>query len=73
MGDRVVHRAGDALADDLGEAQWDFIYIAQLVHHFDEPTNRAFMRREGRPSARSKTTTMTACTFRSCAETRKNS
>ena len=48
MGDRVVQRPGDALADDLGEAQWDFIYISQLVHHFDEPTNRAFMQRVAR-------------------------
>jgi SAM-dependent methyltransferase len=48
MGDRVVHRAGDALADDLGEAQWDFVYIAQLVHHFDELTNRRFMQRVAR-------------------------
>jgi SAM-dependent methyltransferase len=48
MGDRVVHRAGDALADDLGESQWDFVYIAQLVHHFDEPTNRRFMQRVAR-------------------------
>jgi SAM-dependent methyltransferase len=48
MGDRVVHRAGDALADDLGDAEWDFIYISQLVHHFDEPTNRTFMERVAR-------------------------
>ncbi len=48
MADRVVHRAGDALADDLGESAWDFIYIAQLVHHFDEATNRALMRRVAR-------------------------
>lgn len=45
MGDRVVHRAGDALTDDLGTAEWDFIYVSQLVHHFDEPTNRQFVRR----------------------------
>jgi len=45
MGDRVVHRAGDALADDLGTAEWDFIYVSQLVHHFDAPTNRQFVQR----------------------------
>jgi len=48
MGDRVVHRAGDALVDDLGEKQWDFVYVSQLVHHFDEPTNRTFIKRIAR-------------------------
>ena len=48
MGERVVHRAGDALTEDLGEAQWDFVYISQLLHHFDEPTNRTFMQRVAR-------------------------
>jgi 2-polyprenyl-3-methyl-5-hydroxy-6-metoxy-1,4-benzoquinol methylase len=48
MGDRVVHRAGDALVDDLGEREWDLIYISQLVHHFDEPTNQQFMHRVAR-------------------------
>jgi SAM-dependent methyltransferase len=45
MGDRVVHRAGDALRDDLGHEAYDLVFIAQLVHHFDEATNRALMRR----------------------------
>jgi SAM-dependent methyltransferase len=45
MGDRVVHRAGDALVDDLGEAQYDFILLSSLVHHFDDATNRALMQR----------------------------
>jgi len=45
MGDRVKHRAGDALSDDLGEAKWDLIFISQLVHHFDEPTNRRLAHR----------------------------
>jgi SAM-dependent methyltransferase len=48
MGDRVKHRAGDALADDLGDAAWDFIYVSQLLHHFDEATNRNFARRVAR-------------------------
>jgi SAM-dependent methyltransferase len=48
MGDRVVHRVGDALADDLGTAEWDFIYVSQLVHHFDEATNRQFVQRMSR-------------------------
>lgn len=48
MGDRVTHRIGDALTDDLGTNQWDFIYVSQLLHHFDEPTNRELVRRIAR-------------------------
>lgn len=40
MGGRVVHRAGDALVDDLGEAAYDFVMTAQLVHHFTDEQNR---------------------------------
>jgi SAM-dependent methyltransferase len=40
MGDRVVHRAGDALSDDLGEEAWDVVLIAQVVHHFSDQQNR---------------------------------
>src|ERR671930_412250 len=39
MGDRVVHRAGDALTDDLGTEAYDLVLISQLVHHFDEAQN----------------------------------
>ena len=31
--------------DDLGERQWDFVYVSQLLHHFDEPTNRTLVKR----------------------------
>jgi SAM-dependent methyltransferase len=48
MGDRVVHRPGDALADDLGTNAWDIIVVSQLVHHFDEPTNRQLAQRIAR-------------------------
>jgi len=48
MGDRVTHRAGNAVEDDLGTDQWDLIYMSQLVHHFDEATNRQFARRVAR-------------------------
>ena len=44
MGSRVVHRAGDALTDDFGDEEWDLIFIAQLVHHFDAATNAAIVR-----------------------------
>jgi SAM-dependent methyltransferase len=40
MGDRVVHRAGDALTDDLGADAYDVVLTAQLVHHFSEEQNR---------------------------------
>ncbi len=39
MGDRVLHRAGDALHEDLGEGRYDLIFISSLVHHFDDATN----------------------------------
>ena len=48
MGDRVVHRAGNALTDDLGEAAWDAIFLSQLVHHFTDEQNRALLRRIAR-------------------------
>lgn len=40
MGDRVVHRAGDARTADFAVEAYDLILIANLVHHFDESTNR---------------------------------
>lgn len=40
MGDRVVHRAGDVLTDDLGSEAYDLILAFSLVHHFDADTNR---------------------------------
>lgn len=40
MGDRVTHRAGDVLTDDLGTEAWDLVCISQLVHHFDAASNR---------------------------------
>lgn len=48
MGDRVVHRAGNALKDDLGEGSWDAILLSQLAHHFDDAVNRALVRRIAR-------------------------
>jgi ubiquinone/menaquinone biosynthesis C-methylase UbiE len=48
MGERVVHRAGNALTDDLSEAAYDFVLIASLVHHFDDAANRDLMRRVAR-------------------------
>lgn len=45
MGDRVVHRAGDATTDDFGTAAFDLVFIAHAVHHFDGPANRDLARR----------------------------
>ena len=45
MGDRVVHRAGDALVDDLGEGEYDLVLVSQLVHHFSAEQNRDLVRR----------------------------
>jgi SAM-dependent methyltransferase len=39
MGDRVVHREGDALREDLGTEAYDLVIIAQLVHHFSADQN----------------------------------
>jgi 2-polyprenyl-3-methyl-5-hydroxy-6-metoxy-1,4-benzoquinol methylase len=48
MGDRVVHRAGDARSHDYGEAAYDLIFAANILHHFDDATNRDLMRRFAR-------------------------
>jgi SAM-dependent methyltransferase len=48
MGDRVAHRAGDALTDDFGSNVWDLVLTSNLLHHFDEATNREFARRVAR-------------------------
>jgi SAM-dependent methyltransferase len=48
MGDRVSHRAGDARTEDLGREAWDVVLVAQLLHHFDEETNRELARRVAR-------------------------
>ncbi|MFY9821416.1 MAG: class I SAM-dependent methyltransferase [Thermoanaerobaculia bacterium] len=45
MGERVVHRAGNALTDDLGTEAWDVVFVSNLVHHFDDATNRALAKR----------------------------
>jgi SAM-dependent methyltransferase len=40
MGSRVAHRAGDALAEELGTDAYDLVLVAQLVHHFSDAENR---------------------------------
>jgi len=48
MGDRVVHREGDALNDDLGEDEYDLVMTSQLVHHFSDEQNRELAARIAR-------------------------
>ena len=48
MGDRVIYRAEDVLKADLGEEACDLVLISQLLHHFDEKTNQALVRRAAR-------------------------
>jgi ubiquinone/menaquinone biosynthesis C-methylase UbiE len=48
MGERVVHLAGDALTQNLGDEVYDLVFMAAMVHHFDDATNRELMRRIGR-------------------------
>lgn len=45
LGDRVVHRAGDALSTDLGTNAYDLVFLSAVVHHFDGATNLALMQR----------------------------
>jgi 2-polyprenyl-3-methyl-5-hydroxy-6-metoxy-1,4-benzoquinol methylase len=45
MGNRVIHKAGNALTDDLGTDLYDLILISNLAHHFDEDTNRKLIQR----------------------------
>jgi SAM-dependent methyltransferase len=48
MGDRVVHRAGDVLKEDLGTEAFDLIFASNVLHHFDERTNRELTQRIAR-------------------------
>lgn len=41
MGPQVRHVPGNALEDDFGQATFDVILIALLVHHFSDEQNRA--------------------------------
>ncbi len=45
---RVRYQAGNALTDDLGEAQWDLVFMSSLAHHFDEEANAELAKRVAR-------------------------
>ena len=48
MGERIAHRAGNVLTDDLGNEEYDLIFIGNLLHHFDEKANRDIVKRSAR-------------------------
>ncbi len=48
MGDRVVHRPGNALTEELGTGSLDVVLLASLAHHFDDTQNRDLARRVAR-------------------------
>jgi SAM-dependent methyltransferase len=45
MGDRLVHRAGDAMTSDFGFERYDLVLMSNLAHHFDADQNRALAER----------------------------
>ena len=48
MGDRVVHRAGNAVTEDLGVETFDVVITVSLVHHLSEAENRDLAARVAR-------------------------
>jgi SAM-dependent methyltransferase len=48
MGPRVVHQAGDSLTESLGDKEWDFIFVSQLLHHFTAQANQDLCQRVAR-------------------------
>ena len=45
LGDRLVHRSGDAAMADLGDEQYDVVLMSNLAHHFDGEQNLHIARR----------------------------
>lgn len=48
LGDRVKHVPGDIRECDLGESRYDLLFLSNVVHHFDAPTNLRLMARAAR-------------------------
>ena len=44
MGDRIRYREGNALTDELGVDEYDLVFMAAVVHHFDDATNRQLIK-----------------------------
>jgi 2-polyprenyl-3-methyl-5-hydroxy-6-metoxy-1,4-benzoquinol methylase len=45
---RVHYKAGNALEDDLGESQYDFVMINNVVHHFTAEQNQMLAKKIAR-------------------------
>jgi SAM-dependent methyltransferase len=48
LGDRLVHRPGDATTADLGVEQYDLVLMSNLAHHLDADQNAGLARRVAR-------------------------
>ena len=48
LGQRVVHRAGDATTADLGSERYDLVLMSNLAHHLDAGQNRDLAKRVAR-------------------------
>jgi len=48
LGDRVVHRPGDAARSDLGSERYDLVLMSNLAHHLDAGQNLALAHRVAR-------------------------
>ena len=48
LGERLVHRPGDAASADLGVEQYDLVLMSNLAHHLDEERNRELAGRVAR-------------------------
>jgi 2-polyprenyl-3-methyl-5-hydroxy-6-metoxy-1,4-benzoquinol methylase len=48
MGERISYCPGNALTDNFGVDMFDLVFIANLVHHFDDASNRDLMKRAAR-------------------------
>jgi SAM-dependent methyltransferase len=40
VGGRITYNVGNALTDDLGQNQYDLVFMANVAHHFGDPDNR---------------------------------
>lgn len=45
MAERIVYRPGNILTDDIGQAQYDYILMASVAHHFTDEQNREVARK----------------------------
>lgn len=48
LGDRLVHRAGDAATAELGAEQYDLVLMSNLAHHLSAEQNRSLAKRIAR-------------------------